>query len=401
MVKALKIFGGLIGVLLLIVLVLVAMNWTMLNNIRLTKNAGVRDVQLFQPRVAVKGCDQGPLARYAAEDTPLPADTFAEMKAYSDSHGGVGLMVLVNGKIAGEAYNDADETTRTLSYSMHKSVMALAYGAAVEDGIIKSIDDPINSYLSEWAYDDRGKIPLRAFLTMSSGLDTPGFGTLAGLNLNLSDKVTKTATSLQQIKPAFEQFYYKGQDSQVAGAALNRALKAAGKGSYAAYMSEKIWCPLGAQDALLWPETEDGDPRFYAYFDAALHDWARVGLMIENYGKFNGQQILPASWIKAIATASATNPNYGLQTWLGSPYLAQRKYAPDRAGMVPQAEPFLAEGVIYFDGFGGQRVYVVRDANMVIVRTGEPSWAWDESTLVNLAIRGMSSAQSASSQPGR
>lgn len=386
---ALKVFGGLLGLLLLVALILLAMNWTMINNIRLTKNATVRDVELFQPRVTVKGCDQGALPYYAEGDSPLPADVFAQMKDYSDSEGGVGIMVLIGGKVAAEAYNDADPETRTLSYSMHKSMMALAYGAAIADGVIGSIDEPIGTYLTEWAGDPRGETPIRAFLTMSSGLEAPGFTSLAGLNLNLSNKVTKTALSLKQIKKPFEQFHYKGQDSQLAGAALNRALKAAGKGPYSAYVSEKIWCPIGARDALLWPEKVGGDPRFYAYMEAGLHDWARVGQMLLENGVSNGKQVLPASWIEAIQQPAETNPNYGLQTWLGSPYIALRGYAPEGGVKVSQEEPYLADDVLFFDGFGGQRVYVVPSADMVIVRTGQPSYTWDDGVVVNLALKSL------------
>ena len=84
--------------------------------------------------------------------------------------------------------------------------------------------------------------------------------------------------------------------------------------------------------------------------------------------------------------ASRPNPRYGIQTWLGSPYEPARSYAPDRALQVPQAEPYVADDVVFFDGFGGQRVYIVRSAGLVIVRSGEVSFTWDDGVLVNLAL---------------
>lgn len=387
--RALKILGGFIGLLVVIAVVLVAMNWTLIRNMRSATGATVLDVDKFQPRVTVNGCDQGALPRYDG-NRPLPATAFADMKAYSDSQGGVGLLVLIDGKVAGEVYADgSDENTLTMSYSMHKSAMALTYGAAIEDGIIQSIDEPIGTYLTEWADDPRGQIPIRAFLTMSSGIENPGFSEFRGMKMNLSNKVTATALELQPEKKPFEQFYYKSPDSQLAGAALNRAIKAAGKGSYAQYISKKLWCPVGADDALIWPEKIGGDPRFFAYLEADLESWARVGQMILQEGEFGGTQVIPASWIDAVTTPSATNPNYGLQTWLGSPYLALRGYAPTGGLQVPQSEPFLADDVIYFDGFGGQRVYIIPSANMIIARSGEPSFTWDESVLVNIALKAM------------
>ncbi|MEP1420520.1 MAG: serine hydrolase [Erythrobacter sp.] len=346
-------------------------------------------MEKFQPCQIVKGCATDPLPHFES-DTPLPSNIFAEMKSYSQSQGGVALIVLVDGKVVGETYRDgADEDTRFFSFSMHKSVMALAYGAAIEDGFIHSIDDPIGDYIEEWANDPRGKIPLRAFLTMSSGLEALEQSEWRALKFNFSQNVSEVALSLEQWKEPFTQFHYKNTDSQLAGVALHRALKANGEKDYASYVLRRIWCPIGAKDALLWLENEEGDPRFYAFLDANLRDWARVGLMIMQDGEFGGRQILPSAWIVALKTPSANNPKYGLQTWIGSPYAAERSYGPNSELSVPQAEPYLASDVNFFDGFGGQRVYVVPSAGLIIARSGEISLTWDDGVLVNLALRGL------------
>jgi hypothetical protein len=75
--------------------------------------------------------------------------------------------------------------------------------------------------------------------------------------------------------------------------------------------------------------------------------------------------------------------------WRGSPWTKQRRYSREVAMTVPQREAFLADDVVYFDGFGGQRVYIVRSAGLVIARSGEPDADWDEGALVNLALRGL------------
>lgn len=387
--KALKYFGIIVGLLILMAALFVAWNWTIASNLWKAQSAAITEVDALQPRQIVKGCAANPLPRFAS-DNPLPADTFAQMKAYSDSQDGAGLMVLIDGKVAGEAYREGvDEDTRAFSFSMHKSVMALAYGAAIEDGYIGSIDDPIGDYIEEWADDPRGEIPLRAFLTMSSGIEALPQTDWRSMKLNLSEEVSQVALSLEPVQDPFTLFHYKGSDSQLAGVALRRALKAKGGTDYDAYLSEKIWCPIGANDALLWPEKEGGDPRFYAYLDASLNDWARVGLMIMQDGAFADKQVLPAAWIEEVKKPSASNPKYGLQTWLGSPHVAQRKYSQNSPFAVAQEEPFLADDVTFFDGFGGQRVYIVPSAQMVIVRSGEVSMTWDDGVLVNLALKNL------------
>lgn len=389
--KVLKVFGWAVVGLLCVSGIALAMNWTLARNMVVTRGAGVTDIDVYTPRQTVQGCAGSELAAYG-EDSPIPADVFAQMNAFSLEEGGVGLLVMVDGKIVGEAYRDGeDETTKTLSMSMHKSVLGLAYGAALADGVIGSLDDPAGKYLEEWQDDPRGEIPLRAFLTMSSGLRNPSFvdDTWEAMNFNMSDKVTKTALTMQPRKKPFEEFWYKGIDSQIAGAALNRAIKAAGKGAYNTYLSEKIWCPLGASDALLWSETKNGDPRYFAFLEATARDWARVGQMILEGGTFMGKPVLPQSYIEAYKTPSQTNPNYGLQAWFSTPYLAERAYNPAGGLMVKQSAPHLAEDVLFFDGYGGQRVYVVPSAGLVIARTGDVNLEWDDAVLVNLALEAL------------
>jgi CubicO group peptidase (beta-lactamase class C family) len=97
-------------------------------------------------------------------------------------------------------------------------------------------------------------------------------------------------------------FNYNNANFQLAGTALGNALQGAGKGRYAAYLSQKIWCPLGNRDGQLWLEFNGGSPRYFAYLDAALRDWARVGELIRRKGEWQGRQLIPADWITAITT---------------------------------------------------------------------------------------------------
>jgi hypothetical protein len=46
----------------------------------------------------------------------------------------------------------------------------------------------------------------------------------------------------------------------------------------------------------------------------------------------------------------------------------------------------VAEDIIYIDGFGGQRVYIVPSQELVIVRTGVSSREWDDAILPNALI---------------
>jgi len=106
----------------------------------------------------------------------------------------------------------------------------------------------------------------------------------------------------------------------------------------------------------------------------------------------DGQQVVPAAWIEAMLRPSAGNANYGYQTWLGTEYVEQRAYNRTVSVTAYHSEPFVADDIVFLDGFGGQRVYVVPSQRLVIVRTGMPQLDWDDARLPNLVLRDASFA---------
>jgi CubicO group peptidase (beta-lactamase class C family) len=381
-----------LGILVLALLVLIGIYWGLhpraVGNMVRVAGAPITDVSRFTPSETVKGCPGPDLA--AAPEGTLPAATFAAMRDWSDKHGGLALVVLINGQIAGEAYAPGvTAETRTHSNSMHKSVVAMAIGAAIADGLIKSVDDPVGDYIPALKADLRGKITLRQLLSMSSGLKNPSMTKMDGPAIEIMlGEVSEAALSLP-IEGNPGTFNYNNANLQLAGTALANAVQRAGKGRYADYLGQKVWCPLGNRDGQLWLEFEGGQPRYFAYLNASVRDWARVGELLRRKGEWSGQQLIPAEWVAAITAPSPGNPNYGMGIWRGSPWVKDRRYSKEVSLTVPQREAFLADDVIYFDGYGGQRVYVVPSAGLVIARAGEPVEDWDESTLVNLALKGM------------
>jgi CubicO group peptidase (beta-lactamase class C family) len=117
----------------------------------------------------------------------------------------------------------------------------------------------------------------------------------------------------------------------------------------------------------------------------------RVGRLILEQGRVGEDQIVPASWIAEMTKPAATNPNYGLQVWLGSPPGRERRYN-DRTVKALHSEPFATNDMIYIDGFGGQRVYIVPSQELIIVRTGEAVFDWDDAVIPNAILRGLRAA---------
>jgi len=111
--------------------------------------------------------------------------------------------------------------------------------------------------------------------------------------------------------------------------------------------------------------------------------------MIRNGGMVAGEQIVPSAWIEEMAKPSLVNPQYGLHVWTAGAYTPQRSYSAANPIKIPHAEPFSDPDIVYFDGFGGQRVYVLPKTGIVVARIGEVNLAFDDSVIPNLLTRAL------------
>ncbi|MBL8223931.1 MAG: serine hydrolase [Chromatiales bacterium] len=280
--------------------------------------------------------------------------------------------------------------TRTPTQSMHKSVVALLYGAAIRDGFIGSVDDAVGKYLPEWRDDPRGQVTLRQLLQQASGIGYPRTNYLnpAGdfLQIMMGGNLEQKLLAQPAEQPPDTQFDYHNVNVGLLGIVLERAV---GR-PYAEYLSSALWQPIGADDATV---TLDSDvhrtPRTYCCLDATARSWLRLGLLHLNDGASDGVQVLPREWMAEVVTPSRHNPGYGYLTWLGTRYQRERRYNHKSPVAAFQSEPFAAPDVRFFDGFGGQRVYVVPSHRLVIVRTGALAMDWDDARLPNLIIAGL------------
>ncbi len=351
---------------------------------------GVEGADLYVPAQAVPG-GAGRMPPTTTPDAAgIAPEAIEAAAAWAEARGSFALIIARDGAIVAQRYwGGHGPGSRFSTASMHKTVMALAYGPAVAEGRIR-LDDPVGRWLPEWRNDPRGAITIGQLLRMESGLAWPAQPGPPGpaspaMRLMFAPDIRAVALETPAAVPPGTRFAYYNHDSQLAG----EALAAAVGGDYARWLSERIWKPLGAGEASLFLDREGGSPHYFCCLQARPWDWLRVGELIRNRGRVHGRQLVPAEWIAAMTRPSAHNPNFGLQIWLGSPHVRERRYSPTAALVVPAAEPFARDDVIFLDGAGGQRVYVVPSERLTIVRIGNPAPDWDDSALPNIILRGL------------
>lgn len=219
-----------------------------------------------------------------------------------------------------------DATTRHRGYSMAKSVVSLLVGIAMHRGFIKGPDEPVVSYLPEDAdlrMPDKDPITLHHLLTMSAGL---GSGRAPGVS-----------------------FAYSNSETELVGAVLQ---KTTGK-TVDVLAQEDIFTPLGIKDVEWYKSPSSGVATSSAGLNLRPRDWAKIGQLVLNRGVWEGQQIVPASWVVQSTTEQIkTNEplSYGYQWWLGR--------SPHKDGVVQW---------IAAKGFKSQKIIIIPALDMVVV----------------------------------
>jgi CubicO group peptidase (beta-lactamase class C family) len=291
------------------------------------------------------------------------------------------LLVMRDGQVVYERY--AGETraeTPHLTWSISKSIMATVLGVAFAEHRFQ-LDDPVAKFYPP--FRAHPGISLRHLLTWSSGLDWQEDYEYAPLNSSVvamlytrgrADMARFTAEH-RSAHPPGTSFLYSSGDSNVLSAALRGMV---GELAYADYPWTALFDPLGIRSAV-WESDPGGTfvGSSYAYMTA--RDLARIGLLMQRGGRWNGQEVLPKSWVDFVLTPFAgeqANEASGGQWWLN-------RRADGAEGPWPDApaDTFAALG------HWGQALYVVPSAGLVIVRYADDrDGSYSHDQLLGLAI---------------
>jgi CubicO group peptidase (beta-lactamase class C family) len=321
-----------------------------------------------------------------AENTVDPA-VLEEGAAYAGAHHSSAFVVMHRGKIISEHYwNDFGRDTLFPAHSMTKSLPAILIGHAIADGFIESADVSASRFLPEWDTVERRGITIRHLLNMSSGIFEPlEFAPKSGRMLRLFglDIVAANLAADVAGEPG-RQWGHFNPNSQLLGVIVERAT---GR-RFGEYLTEKLWAPLGAHEAFMYVDHAGGTVHTDCCMWATVEDWLRMGELLRNRGVFNGRQLIPASWFAEMVAPAPAYVNYGMQLWLGNQYEKLRRYDPERDTFANvHSEPYVADDVLYLDGLGKKRVYVIPSRELVILRVGPNDDDWDDAFLPNLLTK--------------
>ena len=277
------------------------------------KTAFIDDYPYFENDTIKKGNNTSPWPYHKDYNSVKETENLNQI---NKSNGTIAYIIIKNDSIWFENYYDNfNETSKTNSFSMAKSITSSLLGKAIMDGYIKNLDQPISDFYPQYAY---AKTTVGDLASMASGLDwvedyTGPFSVTA--KANYDDDIAETILNQKIVKTPGKEFEYLSGSTQLLGMIIQ---KATGK-RLANYLSESFWQPMGATDNALW-ELDDSKNRLAKTFcciSTNAKDFARFGKLYKDHGKWNGKQLLDSAFVaKSIKPRFKESPEYGYGWWL-------------------------------------------------------------------------------------
>lgn len=347
-----------------------------------------------------------------APDMPLPvaarlsidAKALGAARAYAAKYQSEGLLIWQDGVIQDATYwQGFDRKKLIASKSMAKMIVGIVIGRAVAQGHIKSIDQPVSDYLTEWKGTPKQGATIRQFLQNSSGISRFSYNDFKPWSQTMREYLSENHERIliDETKKDYEsgaEYDYSMITSDVLAIVIERATKQ----RYADYVGKSLLQPIGATGGTVYINRPGGLAHAGCCMMLPAEDFVRLGILLIDDGVWQGTRILPEGWVKATVTPSPANQNWGLHMWIGDPHIERRRFFPARSQPLGtlHSEPYVARDVFLFDGSGNQAMWMSPSLRLVVLRfgptpkakTGQPG-EWDNSFIPNTIMRGIAPAK--------
>jgi CubicO group peptidase (beta-lactamase class C family) len=236
-----------------------------------------------------------------------------------------GVLVLHDGAVRLERYAlTGGRQVRWHSFSIAKSITSTLVGAAMKDGAIKSLDDPLTRYITDLRGSAYDEVTVRQLLTMTSGVrwnedytdlksdvarmyaEPPA----PGLDMTVS-----YVRKLPREAPPGTRWVYKTSETNLVGVLV---MAATGK-PLAEYLSEKVWRPYGMERDAEWMLDDIGHEQGGCCLAMTLRDLGRFGQFILGGARIGNASVVPDTWLaeatRAQVSTGDAGSGYGYQWW--------------------------------------------------------------------------------------
>lgn len=230
--------------------------------------------------------------------------------------------------------------------SMTKSVAWMAIARLLTVGKLRSLDEPIHTWYPEWRHGLKRKMTVRHLLTQTSGIKND----LDTREIYFARDFVRLALDAPLAATPGEKFAYNNKATNLLSGIVERL---AGK-RLDDYVKDEIFTPLGISD-FAWVHDRNGNPHAMSGLQMRPGDVAKLGQFMLDDGRWQGQEIIAARWVREATLPSERNVRYGQLWWMVTDESEKDRAIGFRAA-----------------GWQGQHLIVLREARLVVVRMREP-----------------------------
>lgn len=256
-----------------------------------------------------------------------------------------------------------------MTFSATKSYLSTVAGLAVDNRLIKSVDDRLGDYVTDETYKGvhNSKITWRHLLTQSSDWSGCLFGVCDWADRPPKEGGIDEWRNRKLMEPGTN---FKYNDVRVN--LLAYSLLQVWRKPLPMVLKEKIMDPIGASTTWRWygydnsfvnidglmMQSVSGGGHFGGGLFINTLDHARFGLLFLRKGKWKNQQLISENWVRAVQQPSVANKEYGFMWWLN-----ETSHYKD-----------VTKSIYLANGFGGNFIVIDNEHDLVMVaRWLEPS----------------------------
>jgi CubicO group peptidase (beta-lactamase class C family) len=253
-------------------------------------------------------------------------------------------------------WRDGSRETVSNSFSMAKSFTSMMIGKAIDEGYIKSVDQPVGDFIEEFKSGANASLTIKHLLTMTSGIPfgedySNPFGFMAKVYFGTDIESTTLEYEVEKTPGSF--WVYEGGNTILLGMIIKRST---GR-TPSEYFFQKFWSCVGAEHTAHWNlECPKGMEKTFSGFYATARDYARIGKLMMHDGIWGKDTLLSPRYVEESFIPCQVPDKkqeacywYGYQWWVG-----------EHKGVQFQC----ARGML------GQYIIMIPEAEMVVVRLG-------------------------------
>lgn len=300
--------------------------------------------------------------RRSPNDAGFDAKALDDAIKYADDHNSTGLVILRGGRIVVEQYwQQWNAETSQPIFSSSKSIAAILVGMAIEERLMKSVDQSASAWVNAWRGEGKSTITLRHMLSMTSGIKVIPPNASSDI-----DAFEETASQPLENAPGTAWAY-----NTPVYRMLLRILELASKESINEFTARKLSGPIRLSNSVWNCGPAPNNKTNCTWFSSSLRDMSRFGLLILRDGKWQNRQLINRTFVKeSLTTSQRLNESYGYLWWLNGKPSFRLPSGAYRQGMLWPDCPPDAYGAL---GAQDKKIYIVPSLDLVVSRHGGAS----------------------------